>query len=107
MRICGRGQHRSNRGAWLFRDSTLHTLEILLNEAFHIPGTGISFDREGIVGLIPGLGDVLAGLPSLVIPPAAWLRGVPYGTLLRMAANLGIDVPLAQSPSSAKSSTSP
>ncbi len=32
------------------------------------------------------------GLLSLVIPFAAWIRGVPYITLVRMAANLGIGV---------------
>ena len=36
-------QDRWNRGAWLFRDRTLHGLEILLDEAFRIPGTGIRF----------------------------------------------------------------
>ena len=30
---------RWNRGAWLSRDSTLHGFEILLDEAFRIPGT--------------------------------------------------------------------
>jgi hypothetical protein len=42
--------------------------------------------------LVPGLGDVLAGLLSLVIPIAAWIRGVPYVTLTRMAVNIGIGV---------------
>src|ERR1035437_5971126 len=83
---------RWNRGAWLFRDRTLHGLEILLDEAFVVPGTGIRFGLDGIIGLVPGLGDVLAGLLSLVIPLAAWIRGFPYVTLLRMAANLGIGV---------------
>ena len=83
---------RWNRGAWLFRDSTLHRLEILLDEAFRIPGTGIRFGLDGIIGLIPGLGDVVAGLLSLIIPLAAWIRGVPYVTLARMAANLAIGV---------------
>ena len=83
---------RWNRGAWLFRDRTLHGLEILLDEAFVLPGTGIRFGLDGIVGLVPGVGDVLAGLLSLVIPLAAWIRGVPYITLARMAANLGIGV---------------
>jgi len=83
---------RWNRGAWLFRDQTLHGLAILLDEAFRIPGTQIRFGLDGIIGLVPGLGDVLAGLLSLVIPLAAWVRGVPYVTLLRMAANLGIGV---------------
>jgi hypothetical protein len=85
-------QVRWNRGAWLFRDRTLHALEILLDEAFVIPGTGIRFGLDGIIGLVPGLGDVLAGLLSLIIPLAAWIRGVPYVTLARMAVNLGIGV---------------
>ena len=83
---------RWNRGAWLFRDRTLHGLEILLDEAFRVPGTGIRFGLNGIIGLVPGLGDVLAGLLSLAIPLAAWVRGVPYVTLARMTANLGIGV---------------
>jgi hypothetical protein len=86
------GPDRWNRGAWLFRDRTLHNLEILLDEAFRIPGTGIRFGIDGIIGLVPGLGDVLAGLLSLIIPLAAWIRGVPYVTLVRMAINLGIGV---------------
>jgi hypothetical protein len=83
---------RGNRGAWLFRDRTLHAIEILLDEAFPIPGTSIRFGLAGIIGLIPGLGDVLAGLISLVIPLAGWVRGVPGVALARMAANLGIGV---------------
>ncbi len=83
---------RWNRGAWIFRDQTLHRLEILLDEAFVVPGSDIRFGLDGIIGLVPGLGDVLAGLLSLVIPLAAWIRGVPYVTLARMAANLGIGV---------------
>jgi hypothetical protein len=85
-------QDRWNRGAWLFRDSTLQKIEILLDEAFRVPGTQIRFGIDGIIGLVPGLGDVLAGLLSLVIPIAAWIRGVPYITLVRMAVNLGIGV---------------
>ncbi|MGD0135978.1 MAG: DUF4112 domain-containing protein [Bryobacteraceae bacterium] len=90
--IPGTGQERWNRGAWLFRDSTLQRLEILLDEAFRIPGTGIRVGLDGIVGLIPGFGDVLAGLLSLIIPLAGWIRGVPYVTLVRMVINLGIGV---------------
>jgi Domain of unknown function (DUF4112) len=83
---------RWNRGAWLFRDQTLERLEILLDEAVRIPGTGIRFGLDGIIGLVPGLGDVLAGILSLIIPLAAWIRGIPYITLVRMAANIGIGV---------------
>ena len=59
---------RWDRGAWLFRDRTLHGLEILLDEAFVVPGTGIRFGLDGIVGrdwaflllLAGGLGLVFA-----------------------------------------------
>ena len=83
---------RWNRGAWIFRNETLKKLEILLDELFRVPGTQIRFGLDGIIGLVPGLGDVLAGLLSLIIPLAAWIRGVPYVTLARMAAKLGIGV---------------
>jgi hypothetical protein len=70
----------------------LRSLEILLDEAFRVPFTRFRFGIDGIIGLVPGLGDVLAGLLSLIIPIAAWTRGVPYITLVRMALNLGIGV---------------
>ena len=83
---------RWEHGAWLFRDETLRSLEILLDEAFRIPGTQFRFGIDGVIGLVPGLGDVIAGLLSLIIPLAAWVRGVPYITLVRMTVNLGIGV---------------
>jgi hypothetical protein len=92
------GQGRWNRGAWIFRDSTLQSLEILLDEAFRVPGTSFRFGIDGIIGLVPGIGDVLAGLLSLIIPLAAWIRGVPYITLLRMAVNIAIGVLIGSIP---------
>ena len=86
------GPNRWDRGAWLFRDQTLQSLEILLDEAFQIPGTSFRFGIDGIIGLVPGVGDVLAGILSLVIPLAGWMRGVPYVTLVRMGVNLAIGI---------------
>jgi Domain of unknown function (DUF4112) len=85
-------QGRWTRGAWIFRDRTLQQLEFLLDEAFRVPGTRVRFGIDGIIGLVPGLGDVAAGLLSLIIPIAAWIRGVPYVALARMAVNIGIGV---------------
>jgi hypothetical protein len=89
---------RWTQGVWLFRDQTLRALEILLDEAFRIPGTQFRFGLDGIVGLVPGLGDVVAGLLSIVIPVAAWIRGVPYVTLARMGVNLAIGVLIGSIP---------
>jgi hypothetical protein len=83
---------RWNRGAGLCGDENLRKLEVLLDEAFRVPGTDFRFGIDGIIGLVPGLGDVIAGLLSLLIPLAAWVRGVPYVTLFRMAVNLAIGV---------------
>jgi hypothetical protein len=81
---------RWSGGERLLGDERLRWLEVLLDEAFVVPGTGIRFGIDGIVGLVPGLGDVLAGALSLIIPFAAWVRGVPYVTLLRMLTNVAI-----------------
>jgi len=76
----------------LFNDENLELLSHLLDDCFRIPGTGIRFGIDGIIGLVPGLGDILAGLASCIIVLAAWFRGVPYITLARMLANLALDV---------------
>jgi hypothetical protein len=81
---------RWKTGSRLLGDERLQWLEVVLDEAFVIPGTGIRFGLDGIIGLVPGLGDVLAGLLSLIIPFAAWVRGVPYITLVRMLTNVAI-----------------
>jgi hypothetical protein len=83
---------RTRFGSNLFADENLDMLAHLLDDWFRIPGTSIRFGLDGIIGLIPGLGDILAGLASCIIVIAAWFRGVPYITLLRMVVNLGIDV---------------
>lgn len=83
---------RTRFGRNLFADENLDMLAHLLDDWFRIPGTSIRFGLDGIIGLIPGLGDILAGLASCIIVIAAWFRGVPYITLLRMVVNLGIDV---------------
>jgi hypothetical protein len=85
-----RPENRWNHGSLLLSNDRLQWLEILLDEAFVIPGTRIRFGLDGIIGLVPGLGDILAGILSLVIPLAAWIRGVPYITLVRMLTNVSI-----------------
>ena len=88
--ILSPSSNRWTKGGNFLGDERLRRLEILLDEAFVIPGIGIRFGIDGIIGLIPGLGDALVGALSLVIPFAAWVRGVPYITLLRMLTNVAI-----------------
>jgi len=89
---------RTRVGGKLFDDENLDLLAHVLDDWFRIPGTSIRFGLDGIIGLIPGLGDVLAGLASCIIVIAAWFRGVPYVTLARMVVNLGLDVVIGAIP---------
>jgi len=89
---------RVKRGSGIFADENLDLLAHVLDDWFRIPGTSIRFGLDGIIGLVPGLGDVIAGLASCIIIVAAWFRGIPYIGLLRMVVNLGLDVILGAIP---------
>jgi len=62
-----------------------------LDDAFTIPGTGIRFGWDGIIGLIPGVGDVVTLLLSLYIIQQAMMLGAPASVLLRMGMNVAVD----------------
>ena len=83
---------RTRKGGGVFDDENLDILSHVLDDFIKIPGTSIRFGLDGIVGLIPGIGDILGGIASCVIIVAAWIRGVPYVILTRMAANVVIEV---------------
>ena len=83
---------RSKRGGKMFDDENLDILSHLLDDFIKVPGLPIRFGLDGIMGAVPGIGDVLGGIASCIIIVAAWARGVSYGVLLRMLANVGIEV---------------
>jgi hypothetical protein len=89
---------RTRRGRKLFDDENLDILSHVLDDFIKIPGTSIRFGLDGIVGLVPGIGDVLGGIASCIIIFAAWIRGVPYVTVARMVANVGIEVVVGSIP---------
>ena len=69
----------------------LELIAYWMDTAFLIPGLGIRFGFDAIIGLIPGLGDLITSLISLYILAAARRYGVPRATLMRMAFNIGVD----------------
>ena len=89
---------RTRRGGKVFDDENLDILSHVLDDFIKIPGTSIRFGLDGIMGLIPGIGDVLGGIASCIIIFAAWIRGVPYVTVARMVANVGIEVVVGSIP---------
>jgi hypothetical protein len=89
---------RFQKANGLFANENLDFLSHLLDDWFRVPGTSIRFGLDGIIGLVPGLGDIIGGLASTLIVVAAWVRGVPYVTLARMVVNIGIEVLLGTIP---------
>jgi hypothetical protein len=76
----------------MFDDENLDLLSHVLDDFIKIPGTSIRFGLDGIIGVVPGIGDIIGGVASCIIIVAAWMRGVSYVTVLRMLANVGIEV---------------
>ena len=70
----------------------------LLDERFLIPGTGIRIGLDGILGLIPGIGDTLTAAIGLYPLFRARKAGVPFSVIARMAGNLGLDLAVGSIP---------
>ena len=83
---------RGGKSSRAFSDENLDILAHVLDDWLRIPGTSIRFGLDAVVGLVPAIGDVLGGLASCILLVAAWFRGVPYVTLVRMSINIGIEV---------------
>jgi hypothetical protein len=69
----------------------LELLAYWMDTVFEVPGLGIRFGLDAIIGLIPGFGDLITSLISLYILAAARRYGAPRATLMRMAFNIGVD----------------
>jgi hypothetical protein len=89
---------RLKRGGKAFDDENLDLLSHVLDDFIKIPGTSIRFGLDGIVGFIPGIGDLIGGIASCIIIIAAWVRGVSYVTVARMVANVAIEVVIGSVP---------
>jgi Domain of unknown function (DUF4112) len=63
----------------------------LLDNAISIPGTSWKIGLDPIIGLIPGVGDMVGAVLSGYIVLEAVRAEVPTFTLARMLANVGID----------------
>jgi hypothetical protein len=81
----------SDRDERIRRLRRMHGIARLMDTAIRIPGTGISFGADSILGLLPGVGDAGGALVSLFIVNEARMLGVPNHILLKMLANIGLD----------------
>jgi hypothetical protein len=76
----------------------LEGLARLLDSAVRIPGTDIRVGLDAALNIIPGIGTLSAKAMAAYIVWEARRLGVPAGTILRMAGNVGIDLVISAIP---------
>ena len=80
------------------RLSRLRRVGWLLDSSIPIPGTRYTLGIDQIVGLVPGIGDLVGGFLSLYIIVEAARLGVPRGVLARMGWNVAVDTLVGEVP---------
>lgn len=86
---------RQGRPARTYPDITMsRTLATFTDDLVKIPGTNFGLGADALVGLIPGVGDLVGtGLSGAIMVDAVRQR-VPYSVLARMGMNLLVDTGL-------------
>jgi hypothetical protein len=83
--VDGRQRRRSEQMARL--DSFAH----LFDTAFVIPGVKVRFGIDSLIGLVPGIGDVITTGASLWLLYEARKMGAPWHVIARMLGNVAVD----------------
>jgi hypothetical protein len=73
------------------RDPWIERLAWLMDSSISIGIGRRSIGLDGLLGLVPGFGDLAASLVSMLIVMRAVRAGVPRVAVARMAANIAID----------------
>ena len=66
-------------------------LVTILDDFIRIPGTNIKIGLDPILGLIPGVGDIVTGTSSVALLMLALKERITTIAIGRMVANIGID----------------
>ncbi len=80
------------------RTKRVRVLARLLDSSMTVPGTSFKFGLDPIIGLIPGIGDLVGAVMSGYIILEAVRADVPTVTLVRMLVNVGVDTLLGAVP---------
>ena len=87
------GHSSANPFANLSREQRLARLDAvarLLDVAFIVPGTNIRYGIDGLIGLIPVVGDLIATALSLWLVREARAIGAPWHVTARMLGNVAV-----------------
>ena len=70
----------------------LRRFAYFMDEAFRVPGTRFRVGLDALLGLIPGVGDVIGGVMSSWIIVGALRHRVPGRVIVRMVFNVLVDL---------------
>jgi hypothetical protein len=73
------------------RLARLDALAKLLDVAFILPGTNVRYGIDGLIGLIPVIGDIITTAISLWLVREARALGAPWHLTMRMLGNVALD----------------
>jgi hypothetical protein len=73
------------------RMARLDALAKLLDVAFILPGTNVRYGIDGLIGLIPVVGDLITTAISLWLVREARALGAPWHVTARMLGNVALD----------------
>ena len=93
-----RASASADREAARVDDPFIALISKLMDSAFVIPGTGIRFGFDPLIGLIPGIGDTASAVTSLVLIWKSARYGLPRIVLARMALNVLINAAIGAIP---------
>lgn len=88
------GQSSANPFGNLTREQRMARLDALaklLDVAFILPGTNIRYGIDGLIGLIPVIGDLITTAISLWLVREARALGAPWHLTTRMLGNVALD----------------
>ncbi|MDB5618104.1 MAG: hypothetical protein JWQ24_2342 [Tardiphaga sp.] len=88
------GTSQANPFAALTREERVARLEALaklLDVAFVVPGTNIRYGIDGLIGLVPVIGDIITTAISLWLVREARALGAPWHVTSRMLGNVALD----------------
>jgi hypothetical protein len=81
----------TDRDVGVDRLSGARALAHILDDGVRIPGLGVRFGLDAVIGLVPGLGDLAGAILSGYVVLLGARMGAPKSVVLRMLGNVAVD----------------
>ncbi len=89
---------RSPARAGTASQADMEALAWLLDNSIPIPGTSRRIGLDAVIGLVPGLGDVVSGGLGILVVARAVQLGLPGVVIARMLVNVALDFVIGSIP---------